>query len=118
MRFSFAVLFSLMTFPVIAGDGVPAGIGSLSCTEWIFRGSVMTTKLEQESWVLGYAGSANAASSTNFLQNADVPAMLLFVDTYCAKDEDKKLIDAANALFDPLKGKPRSADGASRAVRA
>ncbi len=89
MRFSFAVLFSLMTFPAIAGNGIPVGIGRLSCTEWISRGSVMTTKLEQESWVLSYAGSVNAASSTNFLQNADVPAMLLFVDTYCAKTRIK-----------------------------
>ncbi len=35
------------------------------------------------------------------------PAMLLFVDTYCAKNSDKKLVDAANELLVTLKGKTR-----------
>ncbi len=107
MRFSFVVLFSLMTFPAIAGGGNSVGVGGISCMEWISRGSVMATKLEQENWVLSYAGSANAASSTDFLRNADAPAMLLFVDTYCAKNTDKKLVDAANELLKTLKSKTR-----------
>lgn len=105
MRFSYAVLFSLITFPAIAGNGISTGVGNLSCTEWISRGSVMKTKLEQESWVLSYASNANAASSADFLRNADAPAMLLFVDTYCAKNADKKLVQAANELLVTLKNK-------------
>lgn len=101
----FVTLLALMPSQATAGDGAYVGVGGVSCTEWIARGSVMATKLEQESWVLGYASGVNASSSTDFLRNADAPAMLLFVDTYCAKNTDKKLIDAANELLRTLKGK-------------
>ena len=107
MRFSFVVLFSLMSFQAVAGDAASVGVGGVSCTEWIARGSVMVTKLEQENWVLDYVRGVNASSPRNFLQGADGPAMLLFVDTFCAKNENKKLIDAADDLIATLKAQTR-----------
>ncbi|MBX9709957.1 MAG: hypothetical protein K2X60_02900 [Xanthobacteraceae bacterium] len=107
MRLSFAALLSLLISPALAHDGTYMGVGGVTCSEWILRGASMPTKLEQEGWIFGYASGVNAASPTDFLLKADSVAMLLFVDTWCAKNPDKKLVEAANELLSVLKDKSR-----------
>jgi hypothetical protein len=107
MRFLIVAFLSLASCPALALDNTYVGAGNVSCMDWINRGAVMATKMEQEGWVLGYTSGVNARSPKDLLFKSDTVAMLLFVDTYCAVNTEKRLVDAANELLLSLKEKAR-----------
>jgi len=91
-------------------------IGDRSCKDWIKArtrpnsgdiGGVMD-EVGASSWLMGYLSGVNRAahSSGDLLSGIDYDVATDWADTYCQKNPNKKLNDAAEAMLSKLKLEP------------
>ena len=64
------------------------------------------------TWVVGYLSAYNyhVWKGRNVASETDVPGMFAWIDTYCAANPIKDLLNATEALVDTMKNGPHPND--------
>jgi hypothetical protein len=86
----------------IAESRTVTGAGNISCSGWLdFREENSLPVKSTTSWILGALSSLNLAKvmgPTDFLKNADMLEIVLWMDKYCKEHPASKISDATETL--------------------
>lgn len=114
---SLSCCFLLSIIPVHAADSqrhyVVLGHGGDSCGQWTHERRLQSdSSASMGTWIVGYITAYNyhVWKGKNVASETDAPGMFAWIDTYCAANPIKGLVDATEALVDALKTGPHPND--------
>ena len=100
---TFLLLLFLITSMFVNAHGATTLIGTRSCSDWMKSRStdksLKLTRLNNETWLLGYLSGLSSGSGKDALANTNNSSIFTWMDNYCQKNPMNNISDGGVYLF-------------------